>query len=426
MQIPHPNTFPLHQGLKFLLLFVCIFALVTPTLRAESAGGTVRIAWDPNPEKELAGYKVHYGTASGSYDRSIDVGNTPTVALSGLTLGTTYYVAVTAYSSLAIESEYSEEISVVVEPPTLPPGTGRIVLLEAENGTLESPMSTGSGDGLSWVSTSTAGAGLVSMPFESPASSDYKVWCRYRTTSGGTPTVLAAFDTQDETSLRLPASGAGVWTWGQLSATTGEPWGSALEQGAHSLHLRIGSSGLQIDRVVLSSDANFAASDELPRSGDVVLITAYPQNRAVPGGSTASFSVSAAGTGPIEFQWMKNGSPIEGATSSELTVGPVTAADAGQYSVTATSGSASQTAGPALLAITGPPLAIRSLNISAPGNVTFEVEGAVGTEIRVYASSDLEEWDLVATRLNESGVITVEDPGAAGATKRFYRLADDS
>jgi hypothetical protein len=33
----------------------------------------VTLAWDANTEPDLAGYKVHYGTASGSYTTSVDV-----------------------------------------------------------------------------------------------------------------------------------------------------------------------------------------------------------------------------------------------------------------------------------------------------------------------------------------------------------------
>ncbi len=35
----------------------------------------IRIAWDPNTESDLAGYKVYYGTTSRNYGTPIDVGN---------------------------------------------------------------------------------------------------------------------------------------------------------------------------------------------------------------------------------------------------------------------------------------------------------------------------------------------------------------
>ncbi len=53
-------------------------------------------------------------------------------------------------------------------------------------------------------------------------------------------------------------------------------------------------------------------------------ITTPPANQTVTAGQTASFSVVAAGTAPLSYQWQKNGVNIAGATSSSYTT-PVTA-----------------------------------------------------------------------------------------------------
>src|SRR5207244_2861747 len=49
-------------------------------------------------------------------------------------------------------------------------------------------------------------------------------------------------------------------------------------------------------------------------------------------GTTASFSVSATGTG-LSYQWYKAGSALSGQTSSSLTLNNVSASDAATYSV---------------------------------------------------------------------------------------------
>ena len=51
------------------------------------------LEWDPNSEPDLAGYKLHYGLASGSYTSVVDVGNQTSYILTGLTAGTTYYIS---------------------------------------------------------------------------------------------------------------------------------------------------------------------------------------------------------------------------------------------------------------------------------------------------------------------------------------------
>ena len=48
-------------------------------------------------------------------------------------------------------------------------------------------------------------------------------------------------------------------------------------------------------------------------------ITSQPTNQSVTVGGTASFSVSATGTAPLSYQWSKNNTPINGATSSTYT-----------------------------------------------------------------------------------------------------------
>lgn len=73
----------------------------------------VDLAWDSNPEPNLAGYRVYYGTASGKYTNSIDVGKTTAYRLTGLSEGLRYYLAVTAYDTAGNESDLSEEVYAV-------------------------------------------------------------------------------------------------------------------------------------------------------------------------------------------------------------------------------------------------------------------------------------------------------------------------
>jgi hypothetical protein len=87
-----------------------------------SPGGTIRLAWDPpttnvdgSPLTDLAGYKIYYGTASGTYGQPIDVGNVTTYTLTGLVQGQTYYIAATAYDTSNNQSGFSNEVSGVAQ-----------------------------------------------------------------------------------------------------------------------------------------------------------------------------------------------------------------------------------------------------------------------------------------------------------------------
>lgn len=81
--------------------------------------GRVSLAWDPSPDAFVVGYIVYYGTVPGTYSASIDVGNTTTHTLQGLTNGVTFYFVVHAYSFDLIVSDPSNEVSGV--PANLPP-----------------------------------------------------------------------------------------------------------------------------------------------------------------------------------------------------------------------------------------------------------------------------------------------------------------
>jgi hypothetical protein len=95
----------------------------------------VSLAWDPNPEP-VAGYKVHFGTESGSYSVVMDVGPITRAALPAVTLGTTYYLAVSAYDSAGKEGPRSNELKVTAAVP-VPPADTTLVFGSPGQGTLQ-------------------------------------------------------------------------------------------------------------------------------------------------------------------------------------------------------------------------------------------------------------------------------------------------
>ncbi len=80
-------------------------------------GASVTLAWDPSPGIDIAGYRLYYGPLSRNYTNVIDTGTATTGAVPGLTAGTSYYFAVTAYTVAGLESDYSAEISYTPAPP---------------------------------------------------------------------------------------------------------------------------------------------------------------------------------------------------------------------------------------------------------------------------------------------------------------------
>jgi len=93
-------------------------------LASHAAAQSVTLAWDANPEADVSGYRVQYGTASGSPTTTVDVGNVTTRQFSGLQLGVTYYFRVVAYNTSGLESTPSSEVSFMPVAPAVPTLTG--------------------------------------------------------------------------------------------------------------------------------------------------------------------------------------------------------------------------------------------------------------------------------------------------------------
>ena len=109
-------------------------------------------------------------------------------------------------------------------------------------------------------------------------------------------------------------------------------------------------------------------------------------------GGTATFSVVAAGTSPLTYQWKKgtinvvNAGRISGATSSSLTITNVTTNDFGDYKVTVSNSKGSATSSAATLGLAVAPTIVNPvLNLIRPpgGTATFSAT-VTGTQPLTY------------------------------------------
>src|SRR5208283_3013843 len=81
-------------------------------------------------------------------------------------------------------------------------------------------------------------------------------------------------------------------------------------------------------------------------------ITTQPQNQSVSAGLTATFSVVASGTAPLSYQWSKNGTLINNATSASYTTPATVIGDNGStFTVTVSNAAGNQTSNPATLTV---------------------------------------------------------------------------
>jgi hypothetical protein len=101
-----------------------IYSLIISTILLVSsiaiADTSVKLAWNPNSESDLGGYKLHQGNVSGEYDTVTDVGNVTEYTVD--VADGNWFFAVSAYDLTANNSDVSNEVSTLTdsEAPAIP------------------------------------------------------------------------------------------------------------------------------------------------------------------------------------------------------------------------------------------------------------------------------------------------------------------
>lgn len=142
-------------------------------------------------------------------------------------------------------------------------------------------------------------------------------------------------------------------------------------------------------------------------------ITGQPQNVTVNAGQTATFTVSASGTGPLNYQWLKNSANISGATLSSYTTPATTSADNGAtFQVTVTNSAGSITSGQATLTVNStvaaPAITLQSQNqiLNAGQSATFTV-AATGNGTLTY------QWFSGSSAINGANSTSYNTPATS-------------
>ncbi len=108
------------RGLRRILWAPIAIGLLLWLCPVAATAGSLSLAWDPNTEDDLAGYKVYIGTASQTFSQIIDVGHVTAFMVTDVLEGETYFSTVTAYDIFVNESNFSNEVSTTI-PVTAPP-----------------------------------------------------------------------------------------------------------------------------------------------------------------------------------------------------------------------------------------------------------------------------------------------------------------
>lgn len=111
-----PHTSQTQMNLLVAAKALRTYAASALTLLAMTAGAfastneSVTLAWNANPETNIAGYRLRYGITSGVYPYTVEAGTNLTATASGLSSGTTYYFTLVAYNTAGQTSAASAEV----------------------------------------------------------------------------------------------------------------------------------------------------------------------------------------------------------------------------------------------------------------------------------------------------------------------------
>ena len=123
----------------------CAAVLLFCTRLCPAQAQTLELSWDAPASAAVAGYRIHFGTASGMYDVSTDIGASTSYTFADPRDGTMHYIALTAYTADGSESPLSREIAFYASAPEDPqpedpvnpqepddPGTPGVTLITGE------------------------------------------------------------------------------------------------------------------------------------------------------------------------------------------------------------------------------------------------------------------------------------------------------
>jgi hypothetical protein len=119
------------MNFRFRAAILITTALILTSTATVVRAQTATLAWDASADSTVTGYRVSYGTRTGTYSQTLDVGKVTQYTVTGLDLSLDYFFAVQAYNGAGLVSAFSNEAML---PAPVPPGTTTISSLTANIG----------------------------------------------------------------------------------------------------------------------------------------------------------------------------------------------------------------------------------------------------------------------------------------------------
>ncbi len=172
------------------------------------------------------------------------------------------------------------------------------------------------------------------------------------------------------------------------------------------------------------SPTSFSATAGATTSCSTLSISSQPAAQIdVCSGEPATLSVHVDGSGPITYQWQKNGTNLSGATSAIYQISAASTSDSGSYVCVITNACGQTITSPTTVSITGSPTpAITAPSIVCPGTSSFNVS------VPDAGSGSTYTWSVLnGTILSGSGTRLISvSPGMSGSVTISITVQNES
>ena len=391
--------------------------LPPPSTNQPTTGLQISMGWDPSPDANITGYYVCWGLATGQCTNLIDVGNLTEVTLGSLVTNVFYFFTVVAYDAVGNKAQPSNEIQymgtnapAVIAPLIVTDLTNQTVALASSVSLVVS--ATGSqpldyswrfnGQALQVADSNVLILGNLTSQQVGQyqvviSNSAGSVTSSIASVSGLIPPTITT-DLSSQTigagsnvTFQVGVSGAAPFNYQWVSNGTDLP-------GANSSSLTFNNVGQQqsgtyqvlVSNPVGTASSSIATLSVLNPPGILVNLT----NQSVPVGSNVTFRVSASGSAPLTYQWLFNGSAVNGATTTSLTMKKVSSTTAGVYQVIVSNAVGVGSSSAQLIVLSAPIITSdpTNLTVALGSNATFSA-GVSGASPLIY------QWFFNGTNL---------------------------